>query len=96
MEEGTLKAIGKYGFATVVAVVLGYVFITDVRGDQKQNRREHVAIVTEQDNLARGILKLADKSGETQMLQEKILGVLRSMCVQNAVTAGERRDCLKE
>lgn len=96
MNEGFLKAIQKYGFATVIACLLGYIMIAELRADQKLIKEQQTALVIEQQNLGRGILKIADKNGETQMLQEKILMVLRSMCVQEARTAEDRRNCMKE
>jgi len=94
--EGVLKAIGKYGLPTVVALVLGYVLIAEVRADQALMKDQHAALVVEQQHLARGILKLADNSGEMHTLQEKVLMVMRAMCIQGATTAGDRRDCLRD
>lgn len=103
MREDLLTALKRYGFATVAAVVLGYLYIVEVRADQEKivqrldvQTQHLIAIVEEQGNLARGVLKVADKNGETQMLQEKILAVMRAMCIQGAVTAQEKRECLRE
>lgn len=103
MQETFLATLKKYGLATAAAVVFGYLLIVDVRADQRQMIDQHaallsqlIAIVEEQKNLGRGVLKTADKNGETQMLQEKILGVIKVMCVQGAATAQDRRDCLRE
>lgn len=93
---GLLKGVQKYGLPTVIACLLGYIMIAELRADQKEIKSQQGALVVEQQNLGRGILKLADKSGETQMLQEKILMVLRAMCVQDATTPADRRACLKE
>lgn len=95
-DHGVWKAIGKYGVPSVVAAVLGYVLIAEVRADQRLMKEQHAAMVVEQQHLARGILKLADKAGETQMLQEKVLMVMRTMCIQGATTAADRRECLRE
>lgn len=89
MPDGILKFILKYGFPSVAAVIFGYLYVGEIRADQRN-------IIIEQQNLARGVIKLADKQGETQMLQEKILGVMRVMCIQGAKTQTDRRDCLKE
>ena len=93
------NAIAKVGIPGVIAMFLVYRLalgfeMFEVR--LKAIDSAHAAIVIEQQNLARGILKLADKQGENQMLQEKILGVLRTMCIQQATTAVDRRECLKE
>lgn len=94
-QEGLLRAVQKYGVPTVVALVLGYVLIAEVRADQKLIKEQHAAMLIEQQNLARGVLKIADKNGETQMLQEKILRVMQVMCLQGAGSASERRQCLE-
>lgn len=94
--EGFWKAVAKYGVPTVVSLALGYVLVIEVRSDQKQMMKDHVMLVAEQGNLARGILKVADTAAETQLLQEKILLVLRAMCIQQAVSAQDRRECLRE
>lgn len=86
----------RYGLWATIACALGYILIAEVRADQKQMKVEHASLVEEQRNLSRGILKLADKGGETQMLQEKVLWVMRTMCVQQAGNASERNDCLRE
>lgn len=96
MNENWIKTIKVLGLPTVAAVVFGWILLVDVRGDQKDFKEQHAAMIIEQQNLARGVLKLADKQGETQMLQEKILGVMRVMCVQGAQTQADRRECLKE
>lgn len=101
MREDFLTAVKKYGLATVAAIVFGYILLVDVRADQQALQQQHERMLTqfgkmieEQQNLARGVLKTADKNGETQMLQEKILGVLETMCVQQATTQADRRECL--
>lgn len=97
MNEGSwLRAVKVLGLPTVAAVVFGWFLLVDVRGDQRDFKDQHAAMIVEQQNLARGVLKLADKQGETQMLQEKILGVMRVMCIQGATTQAERRACLQE
>lgn len=103
MQETFLAALKKYGLATAAAVIFGYLLLVEVRADQRQMIDQHaaivaqlIAIVEEQRNLGRGVLKTADKNGETQMLQEKILGVMRVMCLQGAATPQERRDCFRE
>lgn len=94
--EKVLKAIDKYGLTMVAVIVLGYVVLVDNRSDAAEAKEQHSSLIAEQTNLARGVLKLADKQGETQMLQEKILGVLKIMCVQDAQTSDGRLDCLKQ
>lgn len=94
--ESFFEMVRKYGLSTVAAIVFGYIIIVDVRASNSDSKNQHEKIVVEQVNLARGMLKLADRQGETQMLSEKILLVLRQMCVQNADTPIDRRNCLKE
>lgn len=94
--EKVLKAVDKYGLTMVAVIVLGYVVLVDNRSDAAEAKEQHSSLIAEQTNLSRGVLKLADKQGETQMLQEKIVGILRAMCVQGAQTAVDRRECLKE
>jgi hypothetical protein len=96
MNERIVKVFAASGAIGIAFGVLLWVFVVDVRADQKKNRDEHTAMIVEQQNISRGMLKLADKSGETQRLQEKILLVIRQMCVQGAETASDRRECLRE
>lgn len=95
-QEGVIKAAQRYGLPTVVALLLGYILIGEVRADQKLIKEQHIALTIEQQNLARGVLKLADRQGETQMLQEKILRVMQAMCIQGATNQADRRECMKE
>lgn len=95
-QEGVIKAAQRYGLPTVVALLLGYILIGEVRADQKLIKEQHIALTIEQQNLARGVLKLADRQGETQMLQEKILRVMQTMCIQGATNQADRRECMKE
>lgn len=93
------NAVAKVGIPGVIAMFLVYRLALGfeiIEGKMKESSEQHQLMVTEQQNLARGVLKLADKQGETQMLQEKILNVMRVMCIQGAVTAADRRECLKE
>jgi hypothetical protein len=94
--DGFWKAVTKYGLPSVVALALGYILIGEVRADQKQMMKDHAALVVEQGNLARGILKVADTSRDTQRLQEQILRVLQVTCLQNAVTNRDKSECLRE
>lgn len=96
MNDTIWKAIGKFGLPTVAAIIFGYVLLAEVRADQQLLKEQHNALVVEQANLARGILKLADRSGETQMLQEKVLLVMRVMCLQQAVSNLEKAECMRE
>lgn len=102
MPENWLKLLKVLGLPTFGVLVLGYLYVIEIRADQREIKTNQTsligrsdAIVSEQANLARGILKLADKNGETQMLLEKILDVQRAMCVQQAETQADRRECLK-
>lgn len=90
------RAIARYGLPTALLVPLLYFIVVEVRADQKAFRQQHQDMVTEQQHLARGLLKVADRVGEQHMLAEKVLWVLRTMCVQDAKTAGDRGDCLRE
>lgn len=96
MNERIIKVFAASGAIGIAFGVLLWVFVTDVRADQKANQLQHAKLAEEQGNLARGMLKLADRTGETKAIQEQILRVMREICVQGAATAVDRRDCLRD
>ena len=90
------KAIAKYGLPTALLVPLLYFQVVETRQNQKEIAATQVSIIREQQFLAAGILKLADRVGEQHMLSEKILLVLRVSCINGSKKDDDRRECMRE
>lgn len=93
------NAVAKVGIPGVIALFLVYRLSMGFEMFERRlnaQDEKHAAMIVEQQNLGRAILKLADKQGESQAFQQQILGVMRVMCIQGAVTPADRRECLKE
>lgn len=84
-----MEAVTKYGISTVIAMILMAVIIKDVRADQKE-------ILSEQQRMGAAIMRVADQAGQNQMLQEKILLVLRVSCLNEARNSTDRQECMRE
>lgn len=83
-----LTLAGKYGFAGLVAGVLLYVFVIDVRVAQSALQKEHA-------HLSQGMTAVVDIAGQSDMAMQKVLYVLQTMCVNAARNDEQRRDCLR-
>lgn len=86
VEKDWLAIFGKYGFAGLVAGVLLYALVVDVRGQQQSMRDEHVA-------LRNSVDAVVNISGQTDMAQQQILYVLQTLCVNAAKSDSQRDDC---
>ena len=86
VEKDWLVVFGKYGFAGLVAAVLLYVIVFDVRTAQTATRDEH-------SSLRKSVDAVVEIAGQSDMAQQQILYVLQTMCVNAARTEGQRDDC---
>lgn len=90
------KGIAKYGLPTALLVPLLYFQIVETRQNQKDLVSTQVSLLNDQRVLGASIVQVADRVAEQHMLSEKILLVLRSICIQDAKTASDRNQCLRE
>lgn len=89
VNESLLKVFMKYGVAGVVAGVLLWVFISDVRADQRATRTEHLKFREE-------FLAVKDIAAQGDHSQQQILWILQTMCVNSARNEAMRADCLRK
>lgn len=82
------KEFFKYGIVGAVAGILFYLFVMDVRADQRANRTEHAAS-TAAEVAAKALLS------ELVETQRRSVYLQLQQCLHGARTAGERSACAR-
>lgn len=86
------NAVAKVGIPGVIAMFLVWKLADgfDIFDKRLQAiEQQHATMSSHSD-------KTEDLMGRAYMSSERVLYVLKTMCIQNAHTAQERRDCLQE
>lgn len=100
MNEPLIKVFAASGAIGVVAGVLLYVFVTDVRADQAANRSEHAALRAEyaeqRAEAAAETKQLINILGQLLMSAERTAYLQRVTCQNQADTPAELRACAKD
>ena len=79
----------KLGVPSAIALLLTYAMITN-------SKDEHHAIDVELKSLRQSVIGVTDIVGQSHMVQDRTLYVLRRICVNEARTPNDRDACLKD
>lgn len=88
-DKALMKTFAASGAIGIVAGVLLWVLVTDVRADQRATRDEHQRMREE-------FAAIKNITGQGDMAQQQILWILQTMCVNQAKSETVREDCLRK
>jgi len=86
------NAVAKVGIPGVIACFLVYNL---AQGFDKFDARLH-AVEVQHQTMATHSERTEDLMARTYMANQKLLNVVRQLCVQDAKTLADRRECLKD
>lgn len=89
MNDGVWKVFIRSGIVGVIAGVLLWVFIQDVRADQKATRAEHTSTHNE-------LQALKNVLGQAVISQERMVYLTRQQCFNTARSDEQRRACARD
>lgn len=88
MNPDWFKEFFKYGIAGVICGILLYVFLADVRADQKATRVEHQTMMTNQAAIRFALDAFLAAARRSEFLQLRL-------CINTAKTTTDRDACVR-
>lgn len=93
MEKNYWDTLKKGGPFAILFGVLLWVFISDVRADQKSTRAEHAEIRAED---TASDTQIKNALGQLLLSQERSVYLQRRQCINSARNATDREACIKD